>query len=205
MWYVVLYFKTALQPTAYLLCFPCYYTRTTYLLIMICLQIGSRGRGIAAFYFITVMIGMYSLQHWSLQQVGDARKRKRTFDDAKNNKTMKEMIGKNLTLSIKQQRKFFTVQNHVLDWICNDTEQQHLLYATAGGSNPFFAWNFNNNFAYRHIYKNGGTTVQAQVNKDRVTASETGNRTIIATVRDPISHFLSGKYASISIVPHIQL
>ncbi len=74
-----------------------------------------------------------------------------------NNKTMKEMIGKNLTLSIKQQRKFFSIQNHVLDWICNDTEQQHLLYATAGGSNPFFAWNLNNDFAYRHIYKNGGT------------------------------------------------
>ena len=52
-------------------------------------------------------------------------------------------------------------------------------------------------FAYLHIFKNGGTTIGAQVrptqrNHSPLSSFEMSARTWIAFVRDPIAHFFSG-------------
>lgn len=99
---------------------------------------------------------------------------------------------KNLTMSVKQQRKFFNVQHKILDWVNSNQDRKHLLYLLPPRFDRYFGFNLNNDFAYVHIFKNGGSSVEAQTKTSHVTPAESGNRTLIATVRDPISHFLSG-------------
>ncbi len=103
---------------------------------------------------------------------------------------LEQMIKKNLTMSVKQQRKFFNVQHKILDWVRSNKDRKHLLYPSR--NKRFFGFILNNDFAYVHIFKNGGSSVEAQTKTSHVTPARSGNRTLIATVRDPISHFLSG-------------
>ena len=105
---------------------------------------------------------------------------------------LEQMIKKNLTMSVKQQRKFFNVQHKILDWVRSNKDRKHLLYPLPQRFNRYFGFILNNDFAYVHIFKNGGSSVEAQTKTSHVTPARSGNRTLIATVRDPISHFLSG-------------
>ena len=97
-----------------------------------------------------------------------------------------------LCRSLSHQRKFFAVRSAVLSWVKQN--QRHLLKGT-GKEGRFFAFLVNNDYAFRHIFKSGGTTVQLQTHKGKrghVTEWGFGNRSLFTTVRDPLERFLSG-------------
>lgn len=99
-----------------------------------------------------------------------------------------------LCRSLAHQRKFFSVRDSVLSWIENHEEQKHLLKGS-GKQGRMFAFIINKEYAFRHILKSGGTTVQHQTRKGQhghVPQWQVGNRSLLATVRDPVDHFLSG-------------
>jgi hypothetical protein len=50
----------------------------------------------------------------------------------------------------------------------------------------------NNRFAYRHIFKNGGSTVKKQTGSRHVKKNKVGERIVVAALRDPMDRFLSG-------------
>ena len=111
----------------------------------------------------------------------------------------KEMKEKNMILSLRQQRKFQAKKNLIsIEHFPNET-----LWSLDEG--PYYAIILNDNFAFRHIFKNGGTTVARQVKSHQnqevvakkkkpvqVKKIEIGNRSLIFTIRDPIDHFFSG-------------
>lgn len=107
-----------------------------------------------------------------------------------------EMRKKNLHLSIKQQTSFFTMKDITLSWLKQfdeDSDKQQLL--SIGNVRPRdFGYILNEKYAFRHIFKNGGTTVGIQVHKEFSHDSQRriGKRNLIASIRDPIEHFLSG-------------
>ena len=173
--------------------------------------------GVTAFfalciYSLTFTIKLHNEESYYADSHGSKEEAKQMYEDeTSSNKTHKnrsnkkklvsespmssfyleQMIKKNLTMSVKQQRKFFNVQHKILDWVRSDNDRKHLLYSSR--NKRFFGFNMNNDFAYVHIFKNGGSSVEAQTNTSHVTPAGSGNRTLIATVRDPISHsFLSG-------------
>ena len=110
-----------------------------------------------------------------------------------------------LPLSLQQQTHFFQKSLPLtFQWILSQQTNNNksladlLLFEHAS---YFFGFSLNHRFVYRHIYKNGGTTVfqeltrqnQKNAESHRIEAHQVGNRSIIiATVRDPIDHFLSG-------------
>jgi len=109
---------------------------------------------------------------------------------------LQQMLDKKLCLSFVQQQKFFMVKDRVLAWVNNQTDdkRQSLLYETGKGPRSF-AMILNERYAFRHIYKNGGTTVAVQTRQAghaHIPRSGMEGRRLLATVRDPIEHFLSG-------------
>jgi len=96
--------------------------------------------------------------------------------------------------SLRHQQKFFSIKDQVLSWVRNHSKHHHLLlYSTSS----YFILNVD--YAFLHIYKNGGTTVQKQLHSPVHTKnghhsrSQVGNtRRLVTTVRDPLDHFLSG-------------
>lgn len=108
---------------------------------------------------------------------------------------LKELEAKNLTRSFQHQRKFFTVKDQVLLWAKNITEHNYSKRTLVQPcyNQLFYAYNLNRDFSFRHIFKSGGTTVERQLKTKRHNRPvQVGNRTLIASVRDPIDHFLSG-------------
>eukprot|EP00980_Cylindrotheca_fusiformis_P008314 scaffold1739_cov109-Cylindrotheca_fusiformis.AAC.6 len=96
-----------------------------------------------------------------------------------------EMIKLNLTRSLRQQKKF-----HRMKDLVHESFPQEMLYVAKTGK-----WHsvvLNKQYAYRHIFKNGGTTVEKQVSHRAIPKYRIKNKTLIATVRDPLDHFLSG-------------
>jgi hypothetical protein len=96
-----------------------------------------------------------------------------------------ELEKRNLHLSLRQQQKF-----HMNKDLVSENFPQEMLYPLGG-----VKWHsiiLNKQFAYRHIFKNGGTTVEKQAHSKAVSGKRVGSRTIVAAVRDPIDHFLSG-------------
>jgi hypothetical protein len=75
---------------------------------------------------------------------------------------LENMAAQNLTLSIRQHIKFFLMKHHVLDWVRGNktNNRQHLLYDTGKAADKLFAYILNDSFAYRHIWKNGGATIE---------------------------------------------
>eukprot|EP00977_Amphora_coffeiformis_P001124 scaffold227_cov165-Amphora_coffeaeformis.AAC.37 len=92
-------------------------------------------------------------------------------------------------LSYRQQQKFFLVKGRVFDWV---RQHQRHLWRTDGKNGHLHAFILNKKYAFRHILKCGGTTVLNQVQGAHVPKKKVGPRKLIATVRDPIDHFLSG-------------
>jgi hypothetical protein len=99
-----------------------------------------------------------------------------------------EMKQKNLTHSYRQQLKFSLVKEQVLQWV--QTEQRQL-WQTDGKHGRLHAFLLTDNYAFRHIFKCGGTTIENQGTR-HVPSWRIGDRNIMAVVRDPIDHFLSG-------------
>ncbi len=105
---------------------------------------------------------------------------------------LKKLAKFNLCQSLKQQKKFFKVKDKVIKWIHSqgDEKKRKLLYGPAGTKK--FAVVLNKKFAFRHIFKSGGSTVLNVTKGDHVNKDEVGKRMLVAVVRDPIDHFLSG-------------
>ena len=106
----------------------------------------------------------------------------------------KHLQDAHLCRSFEHQLKFFSVRNSVLSWIKTHAKQRNLL-KTTGKFGRLFAFIINDEYALRHIFKSGGTSVQDQTGAGRhghVPQWRVGNRSLIATVREPLDHFLSG-------------
>ena len=98
-----------------------------------------------------------------------------------------------LCRSLRHQRKYFSFRAAVLSW-AKTAGPRHLLKGT-GKEGRFFAFLVNKDYAFRHIFKSGGTTVQLQTHtgkRGHVTEWGFGNRSLFTTVRDPLERFLSG-------------
>lgn len=92
-----------------------------------------------------------------------------------------------LKLSLKQHSKIFRCNGEVVKAFSNDT---HKICPINHGR--FFAYGLTESFAFRHVFKNGGTTVGRQTKRPPGNSSMFRNYSLVATVRDPIDHFLSG-------------
>ena len=106
----------------------------------------------------------------------------------------KEMKNASLCRSLAHQHKFFSVRDSVLSWVKSHEEQRYLLRGTGKGGR-LFAFKLNKDYAFRHIFKSGGTTIQEQTragHAGHVPQWSVGNRSLMTVVRDPIDHFLSG-------------
>jgi len=103
---------------------------------------------------------------------------------------------RNLSLSYRHQRKFFSVKDDVISYVLKNKNMTHYFHGDDKGGH-LFAFRLNNDYAFRHIFKNGGTTIARQTgvrNHGHVPRKkiEIGNRRLVTVVRDPIDHFLSG-------------
>ncbi len=104
---------------------------------------------------------------------------------------VQDLQDSNLCRSSRHQHKFFSTRAAVLSWIKTHKEQRHLLYGSVHYY-KYFAFVLNEDYAFRHIFKSGGSTIEAQTGEIQVHQSKVGKRHLITTVRDPIDHFLSG-------------
>jgi hypothetical protein len=96
-----------------------------------------------------------------------------------------ELEKRNLQLSLRQQQKF-----HMNKDLVSENFPQEMLYSLDW--NVWHMFLLNNQFAFCHIFKNGGTTVEKQTGFRQVRNTRVGNRTVMTVLRDPIEHFLSG-------------
>jgi len=103
----------------------------------------------------------------------------------------KELIHHQLHLSLKQHISYFSKKDKLLRWLQHNNRTNLLDFGQVSCMSCF-AVILNEKYAFRHIYKTGGTAVMAQAGQKEVREAEYGNRFLVATVRDPIDHFLSG-------------
>ncbi len=99
------------------------------------------------------------------------------------------MMEKKLCLSFNHQNEFMLRKDKVLRWVQTQPKKRHLLGDVGV---KLFAVVINDQYAFRHIFKNGGTTVTKITKNKHAKYGHLGNRKLFATVRDPIDHFLSG-------------
>jgi hypothetical protein len=97
-----------------------------------------------------------------------------------------EMRELNLTRSLRQQGKFHLKKGLVSP----ETFPEDLLFSV--GLRHALTFRINDDFWFRHIWKNGGTTVELQTGAPQLDQRNAGNRTVVTVVRDPIDHFLAG-------------
>mmetsp|Transcript_23301 Transcript_23301/g.29381 ORF Transcript_23301/g.29381 Transcript_23301/m.29381 type:complete len:295 (+) Transcript_23301:84-968(+) len=101
------------------------------------------------------------------------------------------MAQRGLCRSFQQNKKYFSVKDKVEAWIHSQPEKEKELFYGPAGKN-LFAVILNDKYAFKHIFKNGGTTVNQSAKRGHVKPDEVGNRSLVAVVRDPIDHFMSG-------------
>jgi len=92
-----------------------------------------------------------------------------------------------LSLSLKQQQRFHKKKDELEDHF--PIEKRYRAYSDQWAATPL-----NDEFAYVHIYKNGGTTVVKQTgnHQTEIVDPKISNLNWMTFVRDPIDHFLSG-------------
>ena len=128
---------------------------------------------------------------------------------------LKEMLEQNLTLSYRQQMKFFSVRDNVAAFLGDQPKPKydhvfgrnetsitaflkkqtpnHRMYHEYHKREAiYFGYILSERYVFRHIFKNGGHVVEWQTGKGHISSDEVGNRSIAAVVRDPVDHFLSG-------------
>lgn len=103
--------------------------------------------------------------------------------------TKMEQAGSALQLSRRQQAKFDSQKGRLMDVFPNKNERRFQTRLDLWGANII-----NDEYAYIHIFKNGGTTIASQTGRDHTPIQ---NRQVLSRkwftfVRDPIEHFLSG-------------
>ena len=104
---------------------------------------------------------------------------------------LQDMKMHNLTLSYRQQLKYFAVKDEIFDWVKETPEVRHM-WRGDGNRGRNHAYIVNEKYAFRHILKNGGTTMELQTRSKHVPLWGLADRHIMVAVRDPIDHFLSG-------------
>lgn len=113
-----------------------------------------------------------------------------------------EMETLGLHVSYQQQLKLFTMKDKFISWLQNpnwSTDEERLrkrfyqkVLQPKSPTKPF-AFILNDQYAYLHVYKSGGSTVDYQSGDfGHKTRDEIGSRKLVTTVRDPLDHFLSG-------------
>ena len=111
-------------------------------------------------------------------------------------KNLKGLNEKQLCLSYKQHKNIFLRKDKVIAWAKNNqtnNDAGSLLYPIR--RDQFYGYILNNKYAFLHIFKNGGSSVEAQLGRgplSHIRPSQVKNRGLLATLRDPIDHFLSG-------------
>lgn len=102
----------------------------------------------------------------------------------------KELEENGLFLSMRQQERFFSRKNSLE----RDFGSSPLMFSTSTWKywNRWHALILNERFAFRHIFKTGGSSLEKQTGSKHVQRKTVGNRRMMATVRDPLEHFLSG-------------
>jgi hypothetical protein len=128
---------------------------------------------------ILVVISLHMFRQPLIDTVTSERKKRRRFP------FQQELKKRNLHLSLRQQQNF-----HMNKDLVSEKFGKEMLYSA--DTNKWHSILLNKQFAYRHIFKNGGTTVEKQAHSKAVSRSRVGNRTLVAAVRDPLDHFLSG-------------
>mmetsp|Transcript_27665 Transcript_27665/g.65802 ORF Transcript_27665/g.65802 Transcript_27665/m.65802 type:complete len:346 (-) Transcript_27665:2131-3168(-) len=104
---------------------------------------------------------------------------------------LRELRDRGLDLSRRQQQRFFSVKDLIIPQVIRNPRYRHL-YRDDERNGRYFAYILNERFAFRHIFKNGGSAVEAQINRKQVNRRDIGSRRLVAVVRDPVEHFLSG-------------
>mmetsp|Transcript_9782 Transcript_9782/g.12323 ORF Transcript_9782/g.12323 Transcript_9782/m.12323 type:complete len:390 (+) Transcript_9782:48-1217(+) len=102
----------------------------------------------------------------------------------------KQLKEKGLCASYNHHKKFFQVKDKTFAWLMK--EKESLLYEKG---RQMYAIEINKKYALRHIFKNAGSSVMDYLMATEHLLYETyrhGEQTLIAVVRDPIDHFLSG-------------
>lgn len=100
-----------------------------------------------------------------------------------------------LSLSAKQHAKYFSQKQSAEAWIRDRVSTKATIVKQSCDTRTSYAIGLNDEYAFRHIYKNGGTTVQSQAGAKKIHIKFDDidrNKKLLATVRDPIDHFLSG-------------
>lgn len=102
----------------------------------------------------------------------------------------RELEEHGLFLSMKQQERFFSRKKS----LNQEFASSPLMFSTATWKywNRWHALILNGAFAFRHILKTGGTSLEMQTGSKHVQRKAIGSRRMVATVRDPLEHFLSG-------------
>lgn len=117
-----------------------------------------------------------------------------------------EMDSHSLRLSYHHQLKFFTLKDKFMPWLQNtdtstdinnevSSKRMELNRKILKPHNPngYFSFILNDEYAYRHIFKSGGTTMAYQTfSTKHKTRDEIGERKLMTVIRDPLDHFLSG-------------
>ena len=98
-----------------------------------------------------------------------------------------------------EELELFSSMRHYTKYKMNSRRVKHdprfnsTHFFSAGGGN-FAAFRLNDEYAFYHIFKNGGTTIEKQTGRKQMNDSEAQQRyrRWVVTLRDPLDHFLSG-------------
>lgn len=107
-----------------------------------------------------------------------------------------EMKKRGLDSSYRHHLKFFTLKDKLIPWINKPSSstgrEVNRNFLHPHKLNEFFGTILNDQYAFRHIFKSGGTTIAYQAGRKHHSRDQVGSRKIMTVVRDPIEHFLSG-------------
>ena len=120
----------------------------------------------------------------SIVLLGNSTKTKKV--SAYHDKWTKRMKELGMTQSLVQHQHYFERKDRIME----SKAHFSLLY---NFTTPFAAYRLTDKFCFRHIFKNGGTTVESQTRSKHITHEEAMKCDFwVVTVRDPIDHFFSG-------------